>query len=345
MLISSIKRKAFPTQYSKYLAKSKEIQGDLKRKIGFDALSLPRDIPKELDEFYKGFDPIVNTDTMEQVTELADHQREVWNDQYKYIYRAYPKSQKIFLSTTFIFEDIRHALTDCMGMEIIISAQSETHAQNHLNDFKKYVMTSRYKDYLITKPIPEIGLSRNEVTKSTMALLHNPDNPFFPTRVYAIGASAGALISYKKVKHVHASDITRSKETPEKQKETIASMVSRLAISKGSMVLEAPFRGMEGPLFDQWEKYNNAVEKGLNLAKLSREQQRAEPFYCKAYDYTYGLQSGAFDEAFIAGERIRQGNLFDMYYGAKPYQSDMSWFLPEMFKSSDEADSFFASGK
>jgi len=294
-----------------------------------------------LDEFYKGFDPIVNTDTLETITELADHQREVWNDRLIYIYRAYPKSQKIFLSTTFIFEDIWHALKDAMGMEILIVAQSESHAKIHLTDLKKYVMTSRYKDYLITKAIPEIGLERNEVTKSTVAFMHNPDNPFFPTKIYALGPSAGALISYKKVKHIHASDITRSKETPQNQKESFASMVSRLAISRGSMVYEAPFRGMEGPLFEQFEKFNEIEDMKIDLAKMTRKQQRAMPFYFKQYDYTYGLKSGAFDEEFIAGERIRHGPLFDMYYCAKPTQSDVSWFTPDMFNTSDEADSFF----
>lgn len=337
----TIKRKAFPHTLRRFQKKERITAGDLKKRLGFDNLSLPRDIPNDLDEFYKGFEPIINPDTRKEVTTLAEHQREVWDDQFKYIYRAYPKSQKIYLSTTFILEDIKHALTDAMGMEIIISGQSTFHAQLHLSDFKKYVMTSRYKDYLITKAIPEIGLERNEVSKATVAFMHNPDNPFFPTKIYAVGASAGALISFKKIKHIHASDITRSKETPEKQKETIASMLSRLANSKGSMVLEAPFRGMEGPLYEQYEKFNEITEKGIDLSKISREEQRALPFYCKPYDYTYGIKSGAFDESFIEGERIRHGALFDMYYGAKPYQSDQSWFYPEMFNTSDEANDFF----
>ena len=314
---------------------------ELKRKIGIDKLFLPRDIPDDLDEFYSGFDPIINTDTLQEVKHLADHQREVWDDQYTYIYRAYPKSQKIYLSTTFILEDIKHAITDAMGQEILIIAQSEHHAKIHLSDFKKYITGSRYRDYLIRKPIPELGLERSEVTKSTVAYLHNPDNPFYPTKVYALGPTAGALISYKKVKHIHASDITRSKDTPENQKEAFASMVSRLANTKGSMVFEAPFRGQVGPFFEQFEKFNEITEKGIDLKDLTRTEQRQMPFYFKQYDYTYGLKSGAFDEAFIEGERIRHGPLFDMYYGAKPFQSDQSWFWPDMFKTSPEANDFF----
>jgi len=345
--IQSLKRKLAPVHAKKHQLQERDIQArdkaELERRLGFNKLSLPRDIPDGLDEFYAGFDPMINTDTMQpvKVSDIADHQREVWDDRFRYIYRAYPKAQKIFLSTTFILEDIWHALKDAMGLEILIVAQSEFHAKLHLDDFRKLVLTSRYRDYMITKPIPELGLARNEVSKSSVAYMHNPDRPFFPTKIYAVGPTAGSLISYKKIKHIHASDITRSKETPESQKEAFASMVSRLAISKGSMVYEAPFRGMVGPLFEQFEKFNEITEKGIDLLKISRKEQRAYPFYFKQYDYTYGLKSGAFDEDFIKGERLRHGPLFDMYYGAKPVQSDMSWFTPDMFDTSEEADSFF----
>lgn len=329
-------------RYAKFMEKKKKPKGDLKKKLGFDSLSLPRDIPEGLNDFYHGFEPLEDPDTGEPVLDLeAKHQEEVWNDQYKYIYRAYPKSQKIWLTTTFLFEDIRHALTDALGMQILITGQSKFHAKEHLSDLRKYLMNSRYKDYLITKPIPEIGLSRGEVTNSNVMVTHNPDNPFYPTKTYAMGSSAGELISFKKVKHIHASDITRSKETPEKQKETIASMMSRLANTKGSLVLEAPFRGMEGPLFEQWEKFNEITEKGIDLANLTREEQRALPFYCKAYDFNYGIAGGCFTAGFIEGERIRHGRLFDMYYAAKPVAGDMAWFYESMFNTSEQATKFY----
>lgn len=329
-------------RYTKFAEKKKKPKGDLKKKLGFDSLSLPRDIPEGLNDFYHGFTPLEDPDTGEPVLDLeAKHQEEVWNDQYNYIYRAYPKSQKIWLTTTFLFEDIKHALTDAMGRQIIITGQSEFHAKEHLADLKKYVMNSRYSDYLVRKAIPEIGLDRSEATSSKVVVMHNPDNPFYPTKIYAMGSNAGALISFKKVKHIHASDITRSNETPEKQKETIASMLSRLANSKGSLVLEAPFRGMEGPLFEQWEKFQEITAKGIDLKKMTREEQRAMPFYCKAYDYQYGIDAGCFTQSFIDGERIRQGRLFDMYYGAKPVAGDMAWFYENMFKTSEQATKFY----
>lgn len=267
---------------------------------------------------------------------------EVWDHQYDYLYRGYPKSQKIYLSTTFIFEDIHHALTDAMGMEIIITAQTERHAQKHLQDFKKYVLTSEYKDYLITKPIPELGLSRDEVTKATMAVMHNPHRPFFPTYIYALPFDSGSLISYKKVKHIHASDITRSKKLPDLQKEAFVAMMSRVSISKGSVVMEAPHRGLSTPLNEQLEKYTSYIKEGNILNGKSKEEQQGLPFFVKPYDYTYGIESGAFTETFIKGEREKHGVLFDMYYGAKPFASDISWFFPEDLEHrSDTATEFF----
>jgi len=319
-----------------------KLRKGVREKLGLDRLYLPEVKQNiSLDEFYSHFEPLKDPETGKPVTTLADHQREVWNDQYEYLLRAYPKSQKIYLSTTFLLEDIKHALTDSMGMEILIIGQSEFHSQTHLQDFKKLVMTSDFKDYLITQPIKEIGLERNEITKATVAYMHNPKNPFWPTKIYALAPSAGSLISLKRVKHIHASDITRSKETPEKQKETLASMLSRLANSVGSCVFEAPFRGSEGPLFEQYELYNEFTKRGESLQGLSRKEQQAKPFYVKQYDYHYGIKSGAFTKEFIEGEKLKLGPLFDMYYGAKPYDSDMSWYTSDMFTTSAEATELF----
>jgi len=76
--IATIKRKAFPLQYHKQLQKQKDVilglkKEELAKKLGFDNLSLPRDIPDDLDEFYKGFEPIINTDTLERVEHPSVH--------------------------------------------------------------------------------------------------------------------------------------------------------------------------------------------------------------------------------------------------------------------------------
>jgi hypothetical protein len=305
-------------------------------------LYLPTDIPNKGNDFYSQFAPFVHTETGKVSDELADHQLEIWNDRWKYIYREYVKAQKIGVSTLCLLEDIHHALTDCMGKEIMIIAQSLSHAIRHLQDFRKMVISSpEYHDYLIIKPIPGV-LLRDEVTKITEAYMHNPNNPFRPTHIYALGMEPGSLVSFKTIGHIHASDITKSKYTPEIQKESFGAFMSRLGISAGSCVMEAPPRGLSGPLFEQFEQFEEIKKAGIELEKLSRHEQMKYPFYVKKYTYQVGLDAGLLTPEFIEGEKLRLGPLFKMYYEADFYESDQSWYKPQDFKTSDEASDFFS---
>ena len=304
-------------------------------------LHLPDVNPNQtIDEFYSHFDPLLDADGNE-IKKLGDHQREVWNHQFVYAKRAYPKSQKIYFTTTFTLEDIIRSLTNCMGFEIVLTAQSDFHAQNHLSDFKKLILQSEFHDYLITQPVREIGLERNEITKASIAYLWNKKNPFYPTKVYAFGFSAAKLLSLKRVKHVHASDITISGNTPENQDKAFASLHSRLANTQGSFILEAPPRGMTGPLYSQYEGFEKITKDGIDLSELSWNEQQKYPFFVKPYDYTVGLENGCFTPEFIEGQRMELGPLFDMYYGAKFYESDQSWYTNDMFETSADATDFF----
>lgn len=307
-------------------------------------LYLPEVKTKNAQEFYSEFDGFTHPESGEVVQKLADHQIECWNDQFKYIYRMYPKSQKILLTSLFLLEDIYHALTDARGMEILIIGQSLDHAKIHLQDLRKMVLGSNYRDYLITKPIPEIGLLKDEVTKVETAYMHNPKNFLRPTKIYALGPSPGSLLSYKRVKHVHASDITKSKETPETLKETVANFISRLANTAGSAVIEGPPRGLSGPIWEEYQKFEAMKRQGIDLSKLTRNEQRKYPFYVRKYTYEVGIKAGVITPEFIEGERNRWGPLFGMLYLADFYESDQSWYKPEMFKTSPDATDFFAGG-
>jgi len=317
------------------------LKDGMKKSLGIDKLYLPEIDPNiSLDDFYAHFDPI-RDENGNEVKRLGDHQREIWDDQYSYSKRCYPKAQKMWISTTCIFEDIKHAVTDAMGYEIMICAQSDDHAQLHLSDFKKLILTSDLKDYLITKPIREIGLERNEITKADRAYLHNPKNPFWPTKVYTAGFTEGKLVSYKRIKHIHASDFTKAESTVENQEKAFASLTSRLANTQGSLVLEAPPRGQAGPLYRQYERYNKLKEDGIDLSQLSKNEQQKHPCYTKVYDYTIGIKNGCFTSEFIEGQKAELGPLFGMYYGGIFEDSDMTWYKSDMFKTSQEATESF----
>ena len=204
-----------------------------------------------------------------------------------------------------------------MGREIYIVAQSKDHAKVHLQDFRKMVLASKYHDYLVTKPMPSIGLLKDEVTKTDEAYLHNPKNPFRPTHIYAKGFEAGQLISHKRVKHIHASDISKSKLTAIKQKEAFGAMMSRLANTGGSCVMESIFGGIGGPMFEQYEKYEELQKTGIKLDKLTRREQQKYAFYCRKLRYDLGIKAGIITPEFIEGEKTRHGPLFAMFYEAE----------------------------
>jgi hypothetical protein len=305
-------------------------------------LYLPEVKTNEAQKFYADFDGFTHPETGQTVEKLAEHQVECWNDQFKYIYRMYVKAQKILLTSIFLLEDIFHGLTDAQGMEILLIGQSLNHATIHLQDLRKMILASKYRDYLITKPFPEIGLLKDEVTKVGTAYLHNPKNFLRPTKIYALGPTPGSLLSYKRVKHVHASDISKSKETPDTLKETVASLISRLANTAGSFVLEGPPRGLSGPVWEEYQKFEDMQKRGIDLSKISRNEQRKYPFFVRKYTYEAGIRAGVITPEFIEGERNRWGPLFGMLYMADFYESDQNWYKPEMFATSKEATDFFA---
>jgi len=304
-------------------------------------LHLPTDIPKDLDKFYKKFDPFINGETNQPVEQLAPLQEEIWADQFKYIYREYPKAQKITVSTVCLLEDIFHALTDSMGYEIFIVAQTVDHAKIHLQDVRKMVLASKYRDYLITRPIPGL-LLKDEITKTSEAYLWNPKNPLMPTHIFAKGFEAGQLISHKRVKHVHASDIAKSKLTATLKKEAFGAMMSRLGLTRGSCVMESIAGGLDGPIHEQYEKFEEITKAGVDLSKLSRKEQMKYPFYCRKLKYNLGIEQGLVSPEFIEGERVRLGPLFGMFYEADFYESDQAWYKQEEWITSQEASDFFA---
>lgn len=322
---------------------------DQESKVAADAqkimanLHLPEVKTRDLDTFYSKFDPFINGETNQPVTELAPLQHEIWEDQFRYIYREYPKAQKITVSTICLLEDIFHGLTDCMGYEMFIVAQTRDFAKIHLQDVRKMILASEYKDYLITKPIPGL-LLKDEVTKTDEAYLWNPKKPLMPTHIYAKGFEAGQLISHKRVKHIHASDIAKSKLTATLKREAYGAMMSRLGLTHGSCVMESIMGGLDGPMNEQFEKYEEIVKAGIDLSKLSKREQMKYPMYCRKLKYTLGLEQGLVTPEFIEGERTRLGPLFGMFYEADAYESDQAWYRDEEWIQTKEASDFFARG-
>ena len=163
-------------------------------------------IPLDPQEFYNDFGYLLHPKSGEYVTELTDYQYQIWNDKYNSKYRLVLKSQKVGITTSVLLEDFQDSITRYKGKDILIIAQTQYHANEHLRTMKNLILNSeKYRPFLITNP-SEL-LLKEEKTKVGVAYIKNPTNVYRPTRIIALGASEGGVWSWKNVSKIHMSDI------------------------------------------------------------------------------------------------------------------------------------------
>jgi len=305
-----------------------EIEDRKKNQIRELTLQSVEEIPDKLDEFYLNVGFFVNQKTNEYVTVLADHQIQTWADRWISQYRLYLKSQKIGLSTMILLEDLHIALTRGRGKEILIISQSKEKAREHIQDLKKMIGSSIYADFLIDRAVTEEELLKDERSKIDTIYLRNPENPGTPTKIVALGiTSAGSLISFKRVCHIHMSDVTLADMTEERFVEAFGGAFSRLANTDGSLVIECPPRGPSGPVFNIVDEDDSLKQDGITIElEEGKKIQTPSGFLVRKYTYQVGIDCGMITPEFIEKEKRRLGVLFGMYYLADFYSTDQTWF-------------------
>ena len=269
-----------------------------------------------------------NQKTNEPVQVLAPHQIECWNDRELSRYRLYLKSQKIGLSTMLLLEDFHIALTVGRGKEILIVSQSKEKAKDHIQDLKKIITSSIYADFLIDRPTTEEDLLKDERSKVDTIYLRNPERPQYTTKIIALGiTSAASLISFKKVCHIHMSDVTLADMTDERFVEAFGGAFSRLANTNGTMVIECPPRGPSGPVFNIVDEEDSLKKDGVSIEiEEGKKILTSSGFLVRRYTYQVGIDCGMITMQFIEQEKRRLGVLFSMYYEADFYSTDQTWF-------------------
>lgn len=285
-------------------------------------------VPDELNDFYHDLgSPFFHSETKEQIIDLSELQIRIWNLHGKYRLFIIIKSQKIGVSSICILITLWHALKDCRGMELIINAQSDEQAKTHAQDLRRILMNSeKYRKYLITQQFTDLGLLKDEVTKIHQIWLHNPTNPRQPTKIIIVGMSPGALLSHKRVGFIWSSDITISGQTPQRQAEVWASMLSRLANSQGPIIVECPARAPAGPVYDAYEKFQKKME---NKDTIDPKNE----FYVEQFPYQLGIRDGFFTQEFIDSEKERLGPIFGAFYSGNFFASGSTWYKEEHFKN------------
>lgn len=263
--------------------------------------ALPKEnIPTGAIEFYNDFGPFIHSKTGKAVVQPTTYQIQEWDDPSKY--KLIIKSQKVGLSSWELRHDFNLSLTACKGKDILIIAQTQYHANEHLLTLKTDIINSvKYAKYLIRDPSE--FLFREQKTKVREIQIKNPDNPLRPSRIIALGASEGAVWSWKNVAHIHMSDIAANDLKDDSP--LFAAAFSRLANTGGSMLIETPPRGPRGRIFEIYQQALTHQEGIEGQFKI---------FHVTAQD---AVNEGLITKEFLNEERFRLGALYPQYYEAE----------------------------
>jgi hypothetical protein len=222
-------------------------QEQQKRKSQELPLPTADQIPNDPQRLYEEFGLLIHPKTGLPSPNLTPYQYDVWKAGFYHKYRLAIKSQKIGLTTSVLMEDFQHGITDCKGYEILVIAQTVPHAREHLYTLREMLLNStKYAPFLQLRPT-EL-LMKDQVTKVTVLHIKNPDNPKRPTRIIGLGGNEASIWSWKRVKHIHLSDI--AVVTKKDYSGVVGAAMTRLANTDGSMIIETPPYGPRGKIYE-----------------------------------------------------------------------------------------------
>lgn len=257
---------------------------------------------------------LVHDRTKEKIYGLTKYQIDFWKSILDFQYNILVKSNKIGISTLVALALIQNCFLRLhAGNEKLIVAQKHDMAVQHLKTVRELLLNSpNFKKFLIVKPID--GLSKDEVSKSSVLYIRNPYKWYQPTAIHAIGLSMGSSVSWKKVDWIWVSDITAAELNYD---DIIKGLFTRLAISQGKFVIETIPRRPNGIIYDLW---NKAI-KGENQFKWHK---------INCYD---AIKEGIMTEEFILDEKRNHGADFSMFYEGEFVARTGNIFIPEQVEN------------
>lgn len=288
------------------------------KRLNLDQDSLGNVVYVDPHLFYESFGYLTHPFTKKKVEHLTPYQYEAWRDILDYKYNIFIKSNKIGLSTSVLISLFQNCmLKESAGMEKLVIAQTSKMAKEHLYTLRQLILGSdTFKSTLIMRP--SRYLLRDEATKATELFIQNPYNPAKPTRVIALGASAASSVSWKNVDFIMVSDITKASID---YTEVIDGAFTRLAMSRGKMVIETIPRGPKGKVYSLWQD----CLAGKNDFKPHK------------YPVELAIDAGLVSKEFIDEERRRLGPYFNEYYGAEFISVGGNVFSPKQIQDAMEA--------
>jgi len=126
--------------------------------------------------------------------------------------------------------------------------------------------------------------------------IHNPDDPGNHTRIIGLGTTEGMIWSWKKVGHIHMSDIAANNLKDDSP--VFAAAFSRLLSTDGTMIIETPPRG---PFKKTFEIYQQSL---LQQKDPDLMETQFSVHHVSAQD---GVQAGVITQTTLDAERSRLG--------------------------------------
>lgn len=278
-------------------------------------------IPEDPIEFYKDFGYVLHPETNEPIKELTPYQNQIWKSKAKT--KVVVKPQKSGITTSVLLEDFQTAITKGRGKDILVVAQTKDMATEHLYTLKRMIVDSeKYRKYLITES-KELYF-REEKTKVSVIFLKNPDNPFRPTRIIAVGFSHRQLWSWKNVYRIHMSDVVTSEVVDDEP--VYAAAKSRLANTNGYWVIESPPKGVNNYYYRIYDMYKDNTDPNVQVFIVDIED---------AIKYKITTRD------FIESERKRLGFLFAQFYGSSFIEAQGNLFSIESINKAVEKGSLY----
>lgn len=288
-------------------------------------------IPSDIQKVYENIGLLEHPgENGEPVKKLTAYQKQSWMDNFKYKYNLIVKSQKIGISTSELMADFNRCIipttghkyseSSTMGFDTLIIAQTYPHAKEHIRTLYDMISQSiEYRDFLVDKPSEEI--SKKDRTRANILILRNPENPAKVTRIIGLGPTASGVWSWKRIKHIHMSDVAAIDQIDDRP--LFAAAFSRLASTKGkgSMTIETPPRGEQGKVYQLYKDIHTEGNEAFERAK----------FHYREYPATMAVDAGLITEDWLEDERERQGVLYGMLYECKFLNPYTTWYPTEGF--------------
>jgi len=270
-------------------------------------------IPVDFEKFYRLFGLFIHPATGLPVVRLADYQYETARLFFEHKRLLEVKSNKVGETSKWSVIDFQLALfptsnpLSTRGYDTLVIAQTKDHAKQHLHDLRKAIIDSpAYSKYLINKP-DEIAIEgkdlnkvlRDEQSKTSVIYIQNPEKPTRPSRIIALGIeNYGAILSWKRVKHIHMSDITASDSDFTRG---IDAAMTRLANTNGTCIIETVPGMPEGFVYQTAQHFNPETHKPGDfwVVKVTAEQ---------------AVKAGVINQEFLESERRNKGTAFGQFY-------------------------------